>query len=96
MTRYIDTHELSEPWAQHTWRIEYSIFHHRYAPLRRREKSRRIMLDYRREAALERKLAAAQRTIEAQALRIKQLEDDVDGFERDLLIEDSMWVESAS
>lgn len=73
----VDTHELSEPWAQRAWKVDYSIFSG-FRTNKARRNARIRMRKVRREAALERKLAAAQRTIEAQAKRIAELESNLE------------------
>lgn len=74
MTKYVDTHELSEPWAQRAWRVDFQIFAGLYTAKTRRN-ARRRMWQVRREAALERKLEAAQR-------RIAELESERNEYKR--------------
>lgn len=66
--------------AQKAWKSRY----HQFRESKSIRYKREIHTNMRRftyEAALERKLAAAQRTIEAQEERIEELENDVDAFE---------------
>lgn len=74
MAKYVDTHELSEPWAQRAWRVDFRIFAG-LSTNKARRTARIRMRQIRREAALERKLEAAQRTIEAQAKQIWELQE---------------------
>jgi len=62
--------------AQEKWKIAYWRWLELGADI-----SFSTMQRYRREAALERKLDAAQRTIEAQALRIEELEIRTPGYD---------------
>lgn len=61
--------------AQEIWKRKYNDFFE-MATESQKNLARNDMYDARREAALERKLEAAQRTIEAQAQRIAELESE--------------------
>ena len=73
--------------AQELWKGHYTIFHFRFAPLKTRKKSRRIMRELRREAALERKLAAAERKVDALIANLEygsgQMAEDSNEWEKE-------------
>lgn len=60
--------------AQAQWKAYYNDYLYQITEgIEAQLHTRRLMFEYRREAALERKLAAAERTIQAQAERIAEL-----------------------
>ena len=60
------------------WKFYYRRLHKRNVSYKARTDLIHIMQAYRREALLERKLAAAQRTIEAQAAQLDQARELLD------------------
>lgn len=76
MMKYVDTHELSEPWAQRAWRIDFKIFTG-HQPRISRLQARKRMLKIRREAALERALEASQREIDRLQREIVELRNEI-------------------